>query len=133
MFAILASSRPRLLLARHSPDHPPGTVKGRPPVDLDICHLLLLPAGAAPQGALEPAPEPRDAPDFFAVEIEFRSAGGRAIEVAGVRVDVTCQVLDDLVWVADCRYRLDDGLSADAPARKAAIEDELHRQLLVEA
>jgi hypothetical protein len=102
-------------------------------VDLDICHLLLLPAGAAAQGALEPAPEPRDAPDFFAVEIEFRSAGGRTIDIDGVRVEVTCQVLDDLVWVADCRYRLSDALAADAAARKAAIEDELHRQLLVAA
>jgi hypothetical protein len=102
-------------------------------MDLDLCHLLLLPAGAAPLGELEQAPAPRDAPDFFAVEIEFRSAGGRALEVGGVRVDVTCQVLDDLVWLADCRYQLADALAEDAPARKRAIEDALHDQLLLQA
>jgi hypothetical protein len=102
-------------------------------VDLDICHLLLLPAGSAPPGALEPAPEPRDAPDFFAVEIEFRSAGGRAIEIGGVRVDTTCQVLDELVWVADCRYRLTDALAEDAVQRKLAIEDALRDELLRQA
>ncbi|MDX6548666.1 MAG: hypothetical protein QOG33_2216 [Gaiellales bacterium] len=102
-------------------------------MDLDICHLLALPAGSAPPGALEPAPAPRDAPDFFAVEIEFRSAGGRAIEIDGVRVDVTCQVLDDLVWLADCRYQLRDAFADDAAARKRAIEDALHDQLLLQA
>ena len=102
-------------------------------MDLDLCHLLLLPAGAAPLGELEQAPAPRDAPDFFAVEIEFRSAGGRALEIGGVRVDVTCQVLDDLVWLADCRYQLADALAEDAPARKRAIEDALHDQLLLQA
>jgi hypothetical protein len=100
---------------------------------LDICHLMLLPAGSAPAGALEPTPEPRDAPDFFAVEIEFRSAGGRAIDIGDVRVDVTCQVLDDLVWLADCRYRLDDAFADDAASRKRAIEDELHAQLAPQA
>ncbi len=98
-------------------------------MDLDICHLMLLPAGSAPPGTLEPTPEPRDAPDFFAVEIEFRSAGGRTLDVDGVRVDVTCQVLDDLVWLADCRYRLDDVFADDATARKRAIDDALHDRL----
>ena len=102
-------------------------------MDLDICHLLLLPAGSAPQGRLEPSPEPRDAPDFFAVEIEFRSAGGSAVEVEGVQVDVSCQVLDDLVWVADCRYRLADAMAADAAERKQAIEQALHRHLIQQA
>lgn len=102
-------------------------------MDLDICHLLLLPAGSAPPGAPEPAPEPRDAPDFFAVEIEFRSAGGRAIEIAGVQVDITCQVLDELVWVADCRYRLADALGEGAVERKQAIEDALGAELLRQA
>ena len=102
-------------------------------MDLDICHLLLLPAGSAPPGVLEPTPEPRDAPDFFAVEIEFRSAGGRAIDIDGVRADVTCQVLDDLVWLADCRYQLKDAFADDAAARKRAIEEALRDQLLLQA
>ena len=102
-------------------------------MDLDICHLLLLPAGKAPPGPPEPTPEPRDAPDFFAVDITFRSAGGRAIEAAGVRVDVTCQVLDDLVWVADCRYRLADALGTDAGQRKHSIEQALDAALLEQA
>jgi hypothetical protein len=102
-------------------------------MDLDICHLLLLPAGSAPPGVVEPTPEPRDAPDFFAVEIEFRSAGGRAIDIDGVRVDVTCQVLDDLVWLADCRYQLKDAFADDAAVRKRTIEDSLRDQLLLQA
>lgn len=102
-------------------------------MDLDICHLLLLPAGSVPPGALEPAPEPRDAPDFFAVDIEFRSAGGRAVEANGVRVDVSCQVLDERVWVADCRYRLADALAEDAPLRKQAIEEALGNELVRQA
>jgi len=102
-------------------------------LDLDICHLLLLPAGSAPPGEPEPSPEPRDAPDFFAVDIGFRSAGGRAIDAAGASADVSCQVLDDLVWVADCRYRLRDALAEDAAQRKMEIEEALDRALLEQA
>src|SRR5262249_6391672 len=53
-----------------------------------------------------------------------------AIEAAGVRVDVTCQVLDDLVWVADCRYRLTDAFGADAGQRKHSIEQAIDAALL---
>src|SRR5262249_18406104 len=100
------------------------------PLGLAMCHPLFLPARAGPHGPPPPAPGPRDAPDFFAVEIGFRSAGASLIDIDGVAVEVTCQVLDDLVWVADCRYRLADALADDAVARKAAIEQELHRRLL---
>jgi hypothetical protein len=53
--------------------------------------------------------------------------------VEGIRADVTCQVLDDLVWVADCRYRLPDALSDDAAARMLAIEQALDGALLEQA
>lgn len=55
------------------------------------------------------------------------------MQAAGVRADVTCQVLDERVWVADCRYRLADALADDAPARKQAIEDALRDELVDQA
>jgi len=95
-----------------------------------MCHLFLLPAGAAPAGAPEPSLAPRDAPDYFEVDIDIRSAGDRVLRAAGTDVAVSCQIFDGQVWMADCRYRLPEALAPDAADRKRAIEDTLDEQLL---
>jgi hypothetical protein len=99
-------------------------------VDLEICHLFLLPAGAAPAGAAEPSLTPRDAPDFFEVDIGICSAGHSELDAAGTPVAVAAQIFDGQVWIADCRYRLTDALAPDASARKQTIEDAIDQQLL---
>jgi hypothetical protein len=102
-------------------------------VDLEMCHLFLLPAGSAPGGAPEPSLAPRDAPDFFEVDIDVRSAGDRTIDAAGTPVTVSCQIFDGQVWLADCRYRLTDAFAPDAAIRKQAIEEAIDDQLLQDA
>jgi hypothetical protein len=99
-------------------------------VDLEICHLFVLPAGSAPAGAPEPSLAPRDAPDFFEVGIDVRSAGDRTLDAGGTAVTVSCQIFDGQVWLADCRYRLADALGPDAAIRKQRIEDSVDEQLL---
>ena len=98
-----------------------------------MCHLFLLPAGSAPGGAPEPSLAPRDAPDFFEVDIDVRSAGDRTIDAAGTPVTVSCQIFDGQVWLADCRYRLTDAFAPDAAIRKQAIEEAIDDQLLQDA
>jgi hypothetical protein len=102
-------------------------------VDLEICHLYLLPAGSAPAGAAEQTPAPRGAPDFFEVDIDVRAAGNRIVEALDTTVTVSAQIFDGQVWLADCRYRLPDALAPDAAARKQAIEAALDSQLLAAA
>ena len=100
------------------------------PETVEICHLLLLPAGAEPPGLTEPSPELRDAPDFFDAHIDLVSAGETRLDVRGTPVDVRCQVLNGEVWAAECRYRLEDAFSDDAAERKGTIEAALREQLV---
>jgi len=101
-------------------------------MDADICYLLLVPfQPRAPLGPLEPIPAQKDAPYFFDLDIEFRSAGERQLVVEGASVSIRLQVLDEQVWLAEGRYRLADFLSEAAAARhvalKAALKQELQR------
>jgi hypothetical protein len=100
------------------------------PETVEICYLLLLPAGSEPPGLTQPTPELRDAPDFFDAHIDFVSAGDARLDVRGTPVDVRCQVLNGEVWAAECRYRLEDAFANDAPGRKGAIEAALREQLI---
>ena len=99
-------------------------------MDLEICYLLLVPfQPAAGLGPLESVPAPKDAPYFFDLDIEFRSAGERQVEAEGAPVHVHLQVLDGMVWVAECRYRLLDALGETGVARKRAIQAALKQTL----
>ncbi len=103
-------------------------------MDADICYLLLVPfRPRAPLGPLEPAPAQKDAPYFFDLDIEFRSAGERQMVVEDTSVNVRLQVLDEQVWVAECRYRLADCLTETALTRHAAIKSALKDELQREA
>ena len=89
------------------------------PLSAEICYLVLMPAPAVRfQAAPEPIPVQKDVPYFFDVDIEFVPAGERRFEVAGVAVQARFQVLDEQVWLAECRYSLDDILGETANARK---------------
>ncbi len=65
---------------------------------------------------MQPVPAPKDAPYFYDIDIEFRAAGERQLEIDGLPVRVALQVLDGLVLLAECRYTLPDGLSEPAVA-----------------
>ncbi|MGH2522424.1 MAG: hypothetical protein ACRDH2_07960 [Anaerolineales bacterium] len=103
-------------------------------MDLEICYLLVVPFEPPPAlGPTETVPAPKDAPYFYDLDIEFCSAGQREIVVEGVPVRVHLQVLDGLVWVAECRYLLADALGETALARKQAIQTTLKTRLQREA
>lgn len=75
-------------------------------------------------GQVEPLPAQKDAPYFFDLDIEIASAGDRTIEVEGLRVAVHTQVLDGLVWLAECRYALDA-----SPERNRVVQEHLKARL----
>lgn len=93
-------------------------------MNLDICYLILLPyEKTADLGPIIPVAPPKDAPYFYDLDIEFRASWEEnGVAVAGVLAAVQLQVLDELVWVAECRYRLTDALDADAVQRNRAIQ-----------
>ena len=102
-------------------------------MDLNLCYLWLTPLGPkAPAGPVQPVSMPKDAPYFFDVDIEFRAAGERQLEIDGLPVRVVLQVLDGLVLLAECRYTLPDGLSEPAVARKRAVNAALRARLQAE-
>jgi hypothetical protein len=103
-------------------------------VNLDLCYLFLVPL--QPRAALGPeeaAPTPKDAPYFYDLDIEFRSAGESTVLVEGVAVHVRRQVLDETVWLAECRYTLMDGFGEKAVDRKVALQSALKKILQTEA
>ena len=103
-------------------------------MDIDLCYLLLVPLQSRPvRGPLEAVTTPKDAPYFFDLDIEFRSAGESERTVAGVPVRVRRQVLDETVWLAECRYCLTDAFGETALARKVAVQAALRADTLREA
>lgn len=103
-------------------------------MDLELCYLFLVPLQPhAALGPTESVPTPKDAPYFYDLDIEFRSAGERDWVVEGVSVHARRQVLDETVWLVECRYRLADGLGETAVARKVALQAALKKALQDEA
>ncbi len=103
-------------------------------MDVDLCYLLLVPLQSRiVRGPLEAVTTPKDAPYFFDLDIEFRSAGESERVVEGAPVRVRRQVLDETVWLAECRYRLPDAFGETALARKVAVQTALRRDLLQDA
>jgi hypothetical protein len=103
-------------------------------MDIDLCYLLLVPLQPhTVRGPLEAVTTPKDAPYFFDLDIEFRSAGESDRVVEGVPVRVRRQVLDETVWLAECRYRLTDAFGETALARKVAVQTALRQDLLQDA
>ncbi len=89
----------------------------------EICYLLLFPFRFTPPlGQTRPLPVPaqKDAPYFFDLDIEFLAAGERQVELEGVAVSIRFQTLDEQVWLAECRYQLNDLFDeANLPLRQA--------------
>jgi hypothetical protein len=109
-------------------------IRGSPILDFEICYLLLVPL--QPQAALGPtesAPTPKDAPYFFDLDVEFRAAGEGETLIDRTPVHIRRQVLDDTVWLAECRYRLPDALGESAVTRKVALQSALKQHLQREA
>ncbi len=100
-------------------------------INLDVCFLILWPFQATSKlGPQVSVSAPKDAPYFYDLDIEFRTSWGeRQFEVEGTSVRVKLQVLDELVWVAECRYVLEDGLEAEALSRQLAIQGALKQKL----
>lgn len=105
-----------------------------PILDLEICYLFLVPLQPrAALGPTESVPTPKDAPYFFDLDVEFRAAGETETLIDRTPVHIRRQVLDDTVWLAECRYRLPDALGDSAVARKVAVQAALKPQLQREA
>ena len=117
-------------------------------MDLEVCYLWLvalrgeaprLPAPAAgplpltgslPLTGALPVAVPKDAPYFYDLDIEYRSAGLHPVTLDDVPVQINQQVLDGTVWAAECRYRLRDALDPSASDRHRALQAALRRELV---
>ncbi len=101
------------------------------PLPVEICYLLLFPLRFQPPGQAEPLPVPtqKDAPYFFDLNIKFLSSGERRIELEGVSILLRFQVLDEQIWVAECRYLLTDVLSEAALRLRQTIQTKLKESL----
>lgn len=97
----------------------------------EICYLLLLPyQSVAAPGTVSAISSPKDAPYFFDLGIEVRTSWGeREIQAADTQVKVKLQVLDELVWVIDCRYRLKSVEGAAAIVKKDEVQRSIQQQL----
>lgn len=98
-------------------------------MNLDICFLLLAPYRAVDDlgGVVALAP-PKDAPYFYELDIESRASWEEnGVAVAGVLASVAVQVLDELVWVAECRYKLNNLFEETAVRRNVAIQQGLRQ------
>jgi hypothetical protein len=103
-------------------------------MDLEVCYLLLLPyQSSLPLGPLVSVQTPKDAPYFFELDIEFRSIETRQLDLDGTAVTVHLQMLDGLVWVAECHYWLKDALSETAVGCNRQIQTRLKQTLPGEA
>ena len=75
-------------------------------------------------------PAPKDAPYFYDLDIEFRASWEeRQLEIEGTPIRIQLQVLDGLVWVAECYYQLVDAFDERAVARKRTIQTALRQTL----
>ena len=75
-------------------------------------------------------PELKDAPYFYDLNIEFRSDGKEIEQQVGkTAVKIKHQLLDESIWVAECRYQLQDALTNQAAAQKEKIHSALQNLL----
>lgn len=100
-------------------------------MESEICYLLFLPyQSSAARGAVSAISSPKDAPYFFELGIEVRTSwGAREIVAADTPVRIRLQVLDELVWVIECRYRLASSVGSETIAKKDAIHQDIQKQL----
>jgi len=96
---------------------------------LEICYLLLMPLRFTPPGQTDKLTPPKDAPYFFDVDIEFVTVSRRVMTLEGVRISLHLQVLDNTVWLAECRYTLAEALDDSASARKRVLHAALRQKL----
>lgn len=99
-------------------------------ISAEICYLLLMPLqNSRPAGVPEPAAVKKDIPYFFDLDIEFLSAGEGFLEIEGVRVKHRRQILDEQIWLAECRFQLPHILAEATLNRKQAIQTGLKQRL----
>ncbi len=99
-------------------------------ISAEICYLLLMPLqNSRPVGVPEPVAVKKDIPYFFDLDIEFLSAGEGFLEIEGVRVKHRRQILDEQIWLAECRFQLPHILAEATLNRKQAIQTELKQRL----
>lgn len=100
---------------------------------LEVVFLLLLPKHLAEAaGTPDSTSTPKEVPNFFYHDIEFRTLSSEKVVVEKQPVRVKKQILDERIWLAECRYTLERPFDKDAIRRKETIEASLRRRFLAE-
>lgn len=97
----------------------------------EICYLLAFPDHAAE--AVEPKEQIRglkDAPYFQPVDIDVRTLGQAEVQAGGVQVSVLRQRYDNRIQLVDCRFQMEDFLSASTIQQREVIKQNLRERFV---
>lgn len=97
----------------------------------EICYILAFPDHAAE--AVEPKEQIRglkDAPYFQPVDIDVRTLGQAEVQAGGVQVSVLRQRYDDRIQLVDCRFQMEDFLSASTIQQREVIKRNLRERFM---
>ncbi len=97
----------------------------------EICYLLAFPDSA--EATLEPHEQIRglkDAPYFQPVDIHVRTLGQAEVQAGGAQVSIQRQRYDERVQIVECRFQMEDALSADAIQRREIIQRNLQERFI---
>lgn len=96
----------------------------------EICYMVLIPLQTSlPTGVPSAAQVKKDIPYFFDLDIEFLTIGEQRLNLNGYWVEMGTQVLDEEVWVAECRFHLPNVFSETAAAHKQALQTALKHKI----
>lgn len=97
----------------------------------EICYILAFPDLAAE--AVEPKEQIRglkDAPYFQPVDIDVRTLGQAEVQAGGVQVSALRQRYDDRIQLVDCRFQMEDFLSASTIQQREVIKRNLRERFM---
>ena len=97
----------------------------------ELCYIIAFPDPA--KESTEPKEHIRglkDAPYFQPVDIDVRTLGQAEVQAGGVQVSVLRQRYDDHIQIVDCRYQMEDVLSAAAIQQRGIIEKNLRERFI---
>lgn len=97
----------------------------------EICYLLAFPDLA--KESTEPKEQIKglkDAPYFQPVDVDVRTLGQAEVQAGGVQVSVLRQRYDDRIQLVDCRFQMEDFLSASTIQQREVIKQNLRERFV---
>jgi hypothetical protein len=99
---------------------------------MEVVYLLLQPYKIV-NGKSKPqvTTTPKGAPYFFRQETEIAKIDSKNLNIDGTKIKVNIQVLDDLVWVAECRYKLSENNLIQNKLKEKFITNDFYEEYFI--